>query len=143
MCVSIHSQGTVLTPTMDHAMSIQPTSMMGPLAQQLSHLSLGSTGTVSTNKHTHAHTNTHQANIYEMIHVKYYTQYIHIFLSVFPTVYSGQHDYAGDLHPPVHRSASLQCPSRGMTLASTIKWFQFLWVFVVKQIEASLNIYII
>uniref|UniRef100_A0A3Q3XN82 RRM domain-containing protein n=1 Tax=Mola mola TaxID=94237 RepID=A0A3Q3XN82_MOLML len=39
-------QGTVLTPTMDHAMSIQPTSMMGPLTQQLSHLSLGSTGTL-------------------------------------------------------------------------------------------------
>ncbi|KAJ0068606.1 hypothetical protein NL108_009718, partial [Boleophthalmus pectinirostris] len=38
-------QGAVLTPTMDHAMSIQPTSMMGPLTQQLSHLSLGSTGT--------------------------------------------------------------------------------------------------
>ncbi|XP_013864617.1 RNA-binding motif, single-stranded-interacting protein 2 isoform X2 [Austrofundulus limnaeus] len=37
--------GTVLTPTMDHAMSIQPTSMMGPLTQQLSHLSLGSSGT--------------------------------------------------------------------------------------------------
>ncbi|XP_037108959.1 RNA-binding motif, single-stranded-interacting protein 2-like isoform X2 [Syngnathus acus] len=37
--------GTVLTPAMDHTMSIQPTSMMGPLAQQLSHLSLGSTGT--------------------------------------------------------------------------------------------------
>uniref|UniRef100_A0A3P9MF51 RNA-binding motif, single-stranded-interacting protein 2 n=1 Tax=Oryzias latipes TaxID=8090 RepID=A0A3P9MF51_ORYLA len=37
--------GTVLTPTMDHGMSIQPTSMMGPLTQQLSHLSLGSTGT--------------------------------------------------------------------------------------------------
>uniref|UniRef100_A0A672G9D8 RNA binding motif, single stranded interacting protein 2a n=1 Tax=Salarias fasciatus TaxID=181472 RepID=A0A672G9D8_SALFA len=37
--------GTVLTPTMDHAMSIQPTSMMGHLTQQLSHLSLGSTGT--------------------------------------------------------------------------------------------------
>uniref|UniRef100_A0A665XA98 RNA-binding motif, single-stranded-interacting protein 2-like n=1 Tax=Echeneis naucrates TaxID=173247 RepID=A0A665XA98_ECHNA len=37
--------GTVLTPTMDHAMSIQPASMMGPLTQQLSHLSLGSTGT--------------------------------------------------------------------------------------------------
>ncbi|KAJ0023665.1 hypothetical protein NQD34_003564 [Periophthalmus magnuspinnatus] len=36
---------SVLTPTMDHAMSIQPTSMMGPLTQQLSHLSLGSTGT--------------------------------------------------------------------------------------------------
>uniref|UniRef100_UPI00398F237A RNA-binding motif, single-stranded-interacting protein 2-like isoform X5 n=1 Tax=Pristiophorus japonicus TaxID=55135 RepID=UPI00398F237A len=39
--------GTVITPTMDHAMSIQPTSMIGPLTQQLSHLSLGSTGTVS------------------------------------------------------------------------------------------------
>ncbi|XP_072349809.1 RNA-binding motif, single-stranded-interacting protein 2-like isoform X3 [Scyliorhinus torazame] len=39
--------GTVITPTMDHTMSIQPTSMMGPLTQQLSHLSLGSTGTVS------------------------------------------------------------------------------------------------
>ncbi|XP_005924920.1 RNA-binding motif, single-stranded-interacting protein 2-like isoform X1 [Pundamilia nyererei] len=37
--------GTVITPTMEHAMSIQPTSMMGPLTQQLSHLSLGSTGT--------------------------------------------------------------------------------------------------
>uniref|UniRef100_A0AAR2L109 RRM domain-containing protein n=1 Tax=Pygocentrus nattereri TaxID=42514 RepID=A0AAR2L109_PYGNA len=34
--------GTVLTPAMDHTMSIQPTSMMGPLTQQLSHLSLGS-----------------------------------------------------------------------------------------------------
>ncbi|XP_078062823.1 RNA-binding motif, single-stranded-interacting protein 2-like [Mustelus asterias] len=37
--------GTVITPTIDHTMSIQPTSMMGPLTQQLSHLSLGSTGT--------------------------------------------------------------------------------------------------
>lgn len=52
VCVSVRSQGTVITPTMEHAMSIQPTSMMGPLTQQLSHLSLGSTGTVSTNGHT-------------------------------------------------------------------------------------------
>ncbi|CAL8335891.1 unnamed protein product [Lota lota] len=37
--------GTVLTPTLEHAMSIQPTSLMGPLAQQLSHMSLGGTGT--------------------------------------------------------------------------------------------------
>ncbi|XP_066527217.1 RNA-binding motif, single-stranded-interacting protein 2-like isoform X1 [Hoplias malabaricus] len=37
--------GTVLTPTMDHTMSIQPTSMMSPLTQQLSHLSLGNAGT--------------------------------------------------------------------------------------------------
>uniref|UniRef100_A0A673GSF0 RNA-binding motif, single-stranded-interacting protein 2-like n=1 Tax=Sinocyclocheilus rhinocerous TaxID=307959 RepID=A0A673GSF0_9TELE len=38
--------GAVLTPAMDHPMSIQPTSMIGPLTQQLSHLSLGSAGTV-------------------------------------------------------------------------------------------------
>lgn len=41
-------QGAVLTPGMDHTMSIQPTSMMGPLTQQLSHLSMGSSGTVSS-----------------------------------------------------------------------------------------------
>uniref|UniRef100_A0A7N6B705 RRM domain-containing protein n=1 Tax=Anabas testudineus TaxID=64144 RepID=A0A7N6B705_ANATE len=38
-------QGAVLTPGMDHTMSIQPTSMIGPLTQQLSHLSMGSSGT--------------------------------------------------------------------------------------------------
>ncbi|XP_078537796.1 RNA-binding motif, single-stranded-interacting protein 1 isoform X3 [Lissotriton helveticus] len=37
--------GAVLTPSMDHTMSLQPASMMSPLAQQMSHLSLGSTGT--------------------------------------------------------------------------------------------------
>ncbi|KAM3847084.1 RNA-binding motif, single-stranded-interacting protein 2 isoform 2-T2 [Vipera latastei] len=37
--------GTVLTPAMDHAISIQPTSMMGPLTQQLGHLSLSGAGT--------------------------------------------------------------------------------------------------
>lgn len=122
VCASfMHSQGTVLTPTMDHAMSIQPTSMMGPLTQQLSHLSLGSTGTVST-KHTRIHTCNAQrqkivpkANCSEIHKVKYSCQ----ILSAFPTVYSGQHDYAGDLHPPVHPSASLQCP-RGMKLASNL-----------------------
>uniref|UniRef100_A0A671QQB5 RNA-binding motif, single-stranded-interacting protein 2-like n=1 Tax=Sinocyclocheilus anshuiensis TaxID=1608454 RepID=A0A671QQB5_9TELE len=38
-------QGTVLTPTVDHTMTIQPTAIIGPLTQQLSHLTLGSTGT--------------------------------------------------------------------------------------------------
>uniref|UniRef100_A0A8C5G0Z2 RNA-binding motif, single-stranded-interacting protein 2-like n=1 Tax=Gouania willdenowi TaxID=441366 RepID=A0A8C5G0Z2_GOUWI len=37
--------GAVLTAGMDHSMSIQPTSMMGPLAQHLSHLSMSSSGT--------------------------------------------------------------------------------------------------
>uniref|UniRef100_A0A8C7PMJ6 RNA binding motif, single stranded interacting protein 2b n=1 Tax=Oncorhynchus mykiss TaxID=8022 RepID=A0A8C7PMJ6_ONCMY len=38
-------QGQLLTQGMDHTMSIQPTSMMGPPTQQLSHLSMGSSGT--------------------------------------------------------------------------------------------------
>ncbi|XP_022074108.1 RNA-binding motif, single-stranded-interacting protein 1 [Acanthochromis polyacanthus] len=37
--------GTVISPSMDPSMSLQPTSMMAPLAQQMSHLSLGSAGT--------------------------------------------------------------------------------------------------
>uniref|UniRef100_G3NQC5 RRM domain-containing protein n=1 Tax=Gasterosteus aculeatus aculeatus TaxID=481459 RepID=G3NQC5_GASAC len=37
--------GAVLSPSMDPSMSLQPTSMMAPLAQQMSHLSLGSAGT--------------------------------------------------------------------------------------------------
>uniref|UniRef100_A0A673GSQ4 RNA-binding motif, single-stranded-interacting protein 2-like n=1 Tax=Sinocyclocheilus rhinocerous TaxID=307959 RepID=A0A673GSQ4_9TELE len=46
---SVSPQGAVLTPAMDHPMSIQPTSMIGPLTQQLSHLSLGSAGTYIPN----------------------------------------------------------------------------------------------
>ncbi|XP_053116892.1 RNA-binding motif, single-stranded-interacting protein 1 isoform X2 [Hemicordylus capensis] len=38
--------GAVLTPSMEHTMSLQPASMISPLTQQMSHLSLGSTGTV-------------------------------------------------------------------------------------------------
>uniref|UniRef100_A0A8B9TM99 RNA binding motif single stranded interacting protein 3 n=1 Tax=Anas platyrhynchos TaxID=8839 RepID=A0A8B9TM99_ANAPL len=41
-------QGAVITPTMDHTMSMQPASMMGPLTQQMNHLSLGTTGTYMT-----------------------------------------------------------------------------------------------
>ncbi|XP_005371262.1 RNA-binding motif, single-stranded-interacting protein 2 isoform X1 [Microtus ochrogaster] len=37
--------GSVLTPGMDHPLSLQHASMMGPLTQQLSHLSLSSLGT--------------------------------------------------------------------------------------------------
>ncbi|XP_055043701.1 RNA-binding motif, single-stranded-interacting protein 2b isoform X2 [Misgurnus anguillicaudatus] len=37
--------GPVLTPTVDHTMTIQPTAIIGPLTQQLSHLTLGSQGT--------------------------------------------------------------------------------------------------
>lgn len=36
----------MISPSMDPSMSLQPTSMMAPLAQQMSHLSLGSAGTV-------------------------------------------------------------------------------------------------
>ncbi|XP_055252190.1 RNA-binding motif, single-stranded-interacting protein 2 isoform X2 [Moschus berezovskii] len=38
--------GSVLTPGMDHPISLQPASMVGPLTQQLGHLSLSSTGTL-------------------------------------------------------------------------------------------------
>lgn len=41
-------QGAVITPAMDHTMSMQPASMMGPITQQMNHLSLGTTGSVST-----------------------------------------------------------------------------------------------
>uniref|UniRef100_A0A7N8YC92 RNA binding motif single stranded interacting protein 1 n=1 Tax=Mastacembelus armatus TaxID=205130 RepID=A0A7N8YC92_9TELE len=37
--------GTVISPSMDPSMSLQPTSMITPLTQQMSHLSLGSAGT--------------------------------------------------------------------------------------------------
>jgi hypothetical protein len=37
--------GAVISPSMDHSMSLQPASMMGPLSQQMSHLSLGNAGT--------------------------------------------------------------------------------------------------
>lgn len=39
-------QGSVLPPGMDHPIPLQPASMMGPLTQQLGHLSLSSPGTV-------------------------------------------------------------------------------------------------
>ncbi|KAG9334643.1 hypothetical protein JZ751_007360 [Albula glossodonta] len=38
-------RGAVITPAMDHTMSMQPASMMGPLTQQMNHMSLGTTGT--------------------------------------------------------------------------------------------------
>ncbi|KAM9305824.1 RNA-binding motif, single-stranded-interacting protein 1 [Gastrophryne carolinensis] len=37
--------GAVLTPSIDHTMSLQPASMISPLTQQMSHLSLSSSGT--------------------------------------------------------------------------------------------------
>lgn len=37
--------GAVISPSIDPSVSLQPTSMMAPLAQQMSHLSLGGSGT--------------------------------------------------------------------------------------------------
>ncbi|XP_038645578.1 RNA-binding motif, single-stranded-interacting protein 1-like isoform X2 [Scyliorhinus canicula] len=37
--------GAVMSPSMDHPMPMQPTSMISPLTQQMSHLSLSNTGT--------------------------------------------------------------------------------------------------
>uniref|UniRef100_A0A669CMU5 RNA-binding motif, single-stranded-interacting protein 1 n=1 Tax=Oreochromis niloticus TaxID=8128 RepID=A0A669CMU5_ORENI len=38
-------QGTVISPSIDPSLSLQPPSMMAPLTQQMGHLSLGSAGT--------------------------------------------------------------------------------------------------
>uniref|UniRef100_A0A3B4F0E1 RNA-binding motif, single-stranded-interacting protein 1-like n=1 Tax=Pundamilia nyererei TaxID=303518 RepID=A0A3B4F0E1_9CICH len=38
-------QGTVISPSIDPSLSLQPASMMAPLTQQMGHLSLGSAGT--------------------------------------------------------------------------------------------------
>ncbi|XP_070310878.1 RNA-binding motif, single-stranded-interacting protein 2 isoform X1 [Odocoileus virginianus] len=43
--------GSVLTPGGDHPISLQPASMVGPLTQQLGHLSLSSTGTLPRCSH--------------------------------------------------------------------------------------------
>nr|XP_031542768.1 RNA-binding motif, single-stranded-interacting protein 3 isoform X1 [Vicugna pacos] len=40
--------GAVITPAMDHPMSMQPANMMGPLTQQMNHLSLGTAGTIQS-----------------------------------------------------------------------------------------------
>uniref|UniRef100_A0AAY4BZK4 RRM domain-containing protein n=1 Tax=Denticeps clupeoides TaxID=299321 RepID=A0AAY4BZK4_9TELE len=40
--------GAVITPAVDHGLSMQPTSMMGPLTQQMNHMSLGSAGSYMT-----------------------------------------------------------------------------------------------
>nr|XP_023694802.1 RNA-binding motif, single-stranded-interacting protein 3-like [Paramormyrops kingsleyae] len=40
--------GAVITPAMEHTMSMQPASLIGPLTQQMNHLSLGTTGTYMT-----------------------------------------------------------------------------------------------
>lgn len=39
-------QGAVISPSMDPSVSLQPSSIMAPLTQQMGHLSLGSAGTV-------------------------------------------------------------------------------------------------
>lgn len=40
--------GAVITPAVDHPMSMQPTNIVGPLTQQMNHLSLGTAGTYMT-----------------------------------------------------------------------------------------------
>lgn len=39
-------QGAVISPSIDPSVSLQPTSMMSPLTQQMGHLSLGGSGAV-------------------------------------------------------------------------------------------------
>uniref|UniRef100_A0A8C1GLB4 RNA binding motif, single stranded interacting protein n=1 Tax=Cyprinus carpio TaxID=7962 RepID=A0A8C1GLB4_CYPCA len=64
--------GAVITPAMDHTISMQPANMMGPLTQQMNHLSMGTTGTVSVSK--------------SFLHNKY-TQYTHIYYVYIHIIY--------------------------------------------------------
>lgn len=49
MCPSFLPQGAVITPAaaIEPSLSLHPSSVMAPLTQQMNHLSLGTTGTVS------------------------------------------------------------------------------------------------
>lgn len=49
MCSSVLPQGAVITPAaaIEPSLSLHPSSVMAPLTQQMNHLSLGTTGTVS------------------------------------------------------------------------------------------------
>ncbi len=51
MCPSFLPQGAVITPAaaIEPSLSLHPSSVMAPLTQQMNHLSLGTTGTVSLN----------------------------------------------------------------------------------------------
>uniref|UniRef100_A0A8C6V218 RNA binding motif single stranded interacting protein 1 n=2 Tax=Neogobius melanostomus TaxID=47308 RepID=A0A8C6V218_9GOBI len=42
--IILYFQGTVISPSMDHSMSLQPASVIPPLTQQMGHLSLGNAG---------------------------------------------------------------------------------------------------
>ncbi|XP_064802958.1 RNA-binding motif, single-stranded-interacting protein 3 isoform X3 [Oncorhynchus masou masou] len=44
--------GAVITPAMDLSMPMQPSSMMGPITQQMNHMSLGNTGTAVVTEDT-------------------------------------------------------------------------------------------
>lgn len=98
---SLSHQGAVLTSGMDHSMSIHPTSMMGPLTQQLSHLTIGSSGTVSS----------------PSLAVRPGGSVTNLFSRCLSAaVHACKRLYAGDLHPPVHSSACHQHVRRGKAL---------------------------
>uniref|UniRef100_A0AAQ5YJV7 RRM domain-containing protein n=1 Tax=Amphiprion ocellaris TaxID=80972 RepID=A0AAQ5YJV7_AMPOC len=81
-------QGTVISPSMDPSMSLQPTSMMAPIAQQMSHLSLGSAGTFMA-------TNTAMQGAY-------IPQYAHMQTATVPVEENGTHsqvDSSGNHSP--------------------------------------------
>uniref|UniRef100_A0A671P2E1 RNA-binding motif, single-stranded-interacting protein 1-like n=1 Tax=Sinocyclocheilus anshuiensis TaxID=1608454 RepID=A0A671P2E1_9TELE len=57
--------GAVISPSIDHSMSLQPASMLGPLAQQMSHLSLGSAGTENSPQPQVESSNDHSPYTYQ------------------------------------------------------------------------------
>ncbi|MED6284719.1 RNA-binding motif, single-stranded-interacting protein 1 [Characodon lateralis] len=80
--------GAVISPSIDPSVSLQPTSMMAPLSQQMSHLSLGGSGTFMA-----ANTAMQGA---------YIPQYAHMQTAVVPTEENGvqtQVDSSGNHSP--------------------------------------------
>ncbi|XP_065141794.1 RNA-binding motif, single-stranded-interacting protein 2b isoform X1 [Paramisgurnus dabryanus] len=85
--------GPVLTPTVDHTMTIQPTAIIGPLTQQLSHLTLGSQGT------------------YMPANSAMQGTYIPQYAQVPPSNVTAERSTAAGCHRDTHRSYNIHLPA--------------------------------
>ncbi|XP_073731404.1 RNA-binding motif, single-stranded-interacting protein 2b isoform X1 [Misgurnus anguillicaudatus] len=85
--------GPVLTPTVDHTMTIQPTAIIGPLTQQLSHLTLGSQGT------------------YMPANSAMQGTYIPQYAQVPPSNVTAERSAAAGCHRDTHRSYNIHLPA--------------------------------
>lgn len=90
-------------------MSLQPTSMMTPLTQQMSHLSLGSAGTVREHCMGSEMT-TH----YAYLRNHEFTHYVTVLPFYYFAVYGCELNYARSIYPTVCTHADNSCSCGGM-----------------------------